>query len=171
MVSLVHATSSMQPQEIRAHKPTSVKDPDQFEQMMNIPKLEQPMLKPLQMNPKNNEIYSNMKHLKANDPAIQKAYNEAMERLNTTDTEEGGTNIALKELAKQFENQIYAMMWNRLFKKEDEGSLAMRVWHPQLVEAFVEAGDNELGDIGECVYDQLLEEAKQRQMERLNASY
>ena len=169
MVSAIN-TISVSPQAPEPQKPKPVVNPSEFQKALNSAKLKQPQLNVPKLNPKSNEIRNDMNELKAKDPALKKAYNETMGHINPTELGETGTEIALKELAKQFENQIYVMMWNRMCKKED-GSLAERVWHPQLIEAFVEAGDDELGEIGEAVYEQLLEEAKIKQEQQLMKKY
>ena len=172
MVSAINATY-ISPEVSVTRSPTPVPKAQDFQKALYNAKLNQPQLNIPKLQPKSNDIRSHMNHLKENDATIKKSYNATMGDMNQTNLGEGGTEIALKELAKQFENQIQVMMWNRMFKKES-GSLASRVWRPQLTEALVEAGSDkldELGDIGECVYEQLLEEMKQKHsMEQLNAN-
>ena len=164
MVYAINTVSSPTP--IEPQKPKPVSNPQEFQKTLNTAKLKQSEMNIPKLNVKSNEIRNEMNALKTNNPIINKAYADTMAHINPSELAENGTEIALKELAKQFENQIYLMMWNRMFKKET-GSLAARVWHPQLIEAFVEAGDDELGEIGECVYEQLIEEAKQKQQEKM----
>jgi hypothetical protein len=173
MVSAVHATY-VSPELSASQKPKALHNVQNFQKVLNKEinntQLKQPQLNTPKLNPKLGDIRTQMNNIKSHDPAIKKSYDDTMMHLNSSELGENGTEIALKELAKQFENQIQIMMWNRMFKK-DSGSLASRVWRPQLTEALVEAGSDELGDIGECVYEQLLEEAKQKQnMEQLNAN-
>lgn len=165
MISAIHSVSTTYAAlEAHKHKPTP--NAQEFQQTLNNVKLKEPQLNIPKINPKSNEIRNDMNDLKINDPYIKKAYSATMDNIDSAEFGDTGTKIALKELAKQFENQLYIMMWNRMLKKED-GSLATRVWHPQLIEAYVEAGDDELGEIGEAVYEQLLEEAKLKQQQKL----
>lgn len=93
------------------------------------------------------------------NPNLGDSYQKIISNSRSDQFGEDGTKIALKDLAKKFENQIYSMMWNGMIKKED-GTLAERVWYPQLIEAYVESGEEELSEIGEAVYEEMLEEVR-----------
>lgn len=112
-------------------------------------------------NPSSVDIKSHMNEIKKHNPTIRNSYNNTIDANHLDET---GMKIALKELAKRFENQIQSILWHQMFKKEN-GSMAEKLWSSERTAAFVDAGDDELGDIGESVYEQLLEEMKMRRVQ------
>jgi len=108
---------------------------------------------------KSSEVRAHMHQLRKTNPAVQNSYSNTVDSIGLNHLDEDGMKIALKELAKQFENQIQSILWHQMFKKEGV-NMAERLYSSERTSALIDAGDDELGDIGESVYEQLLEEMK-----------
>ena len=109
------------------------------------------------------KIRADMQHLRNTSQAIQSSYERTIGTIGSRDIDENGMKIALKELAKKFQDQFHAILWNKMFKKE-HSSLVEKIYYPQRTAALIESGSDELDDIGEQVYEELLTEAKQKQL-------
>ena len=138
-------------------KPYKVDDVKPFQQVLNKQISD---TKSKLNNPSSIDVKSHMNEIKKHNSTIQNSYNNT---IGEKHLDEAGMKIALKELAKRFENQIQSILWHQMFKKEN-GSMAEKLWSSERTAAFVDAGDDELGDIGQSVYEQLLEEMKMRQV-------
>ena len=104
------------------------------------------------------DVRTKMDQIKKTNPSIQKSYNNTVNTPLAKGVDDNGMKIALKELAKQFENQLQSILWTQMFKRED-ASMAEKMWSSERTNALIEAND-ELGDFGECVYEELLEEMR-----------
>ena len=142
-------------------KPQKPNDANSFQKILNkeIKATESKIHNAPKMPSSPSEIRSHMNHLKNTNPPIRTSYNNTVDSINSKHLDENGMKIALKELAKQFENQIQSILWHQMFKKEGV-SMAEKLWSSERTSALIDAGDDELGDIGEAVYEQLLEEMK-----------
>ena len=67
-----------------------------------------------------------------------------------------GTDIALKRLSKEMENQLYGMFWTMIDgarNSDHEGGFAEKLFRgPYLAEIVKTSSDAELGEIGEAIY-------------------
>ena len=67
-----------------------------------------------------------------------------------------GTDIALKRLSKEMENQLYGMFWTMIDSARNadhEGGFAEKLFRgPYLAEIVKTSSDAELGEIGEAIY-------------------
>lgn len=104
------------------------------------------------------KLRSEMHNIRKVNPTLRESYDKAMQSARAKEVDIDGIKIALKELAKQFENQFTSILWHKMLKK-DTGTLAERLWSSERTQAFVES-DEELGEIGEHIYNELLEEIK-----------
>lgn len=107
------------------------------------------------------EIREAMAQVQNANKGMQESHHSVLADIRSNSLDETGMKNALKELAKQFENEINSMLWHKIIKKE-HGSLLERLYSSQYTAAYVKAGDTELGEIGENVYQELLEEMKQK---------
>lgn len=77
-----------------------------------------------------------------------------------------GTDIALKRLSKEMENQLYGMFWTMIDSVRDadhEGGFAEKLFRgPYLTEVVKTSSDAELGEIGEAIYRSLVENKSQK---------
>ena len=77
-----------------------------------------------------------------------------------------GTDIALKRLSKEMENQLYGMFWTIIDSARDadhEGGFAEKLFRgPYLTEVVKTSSDAELGEIGEAIYRSLVENKSQK---------
>ncbi|MDP4708883.1 MAG: hypothetical protein NWS20_02625 [Rickettsiaceae bacterium] len=77
-----------------------------------------------------------------------------------------GTDIALKRLSKEMENQLYGMFWTMIDSARDadhEGGFAEKLFRgPYLTEVVKTSSDAELGEIGEAIYRSLVENKSQK---------
>jgi len=77
-----------------------------------------------------------------------------------------GTDIALKRLSKEMENQLYGMFWTMIDSARDadhEGGFAEKLFRgPYLTEVVKTSSDAELGEIGEAIYRSLVEDKSQK---------
>jgi len=84
------------------------------------------------------------------------------ERLNKDNKnsmiDKNGIDIALKELAAEFEKQILTLLWQFASSGVTSGNgFRNDVWSSELTKSIIEAGydENNLGEIGLSVYDEL----------------
>jgi hypothetical protein len=81
-------------------------------------------------------------------------------------TKVDGTDLALKRLSKEMENQLYGMFWTMIDSARDadhEGGFAEKLFRgPYLAEVVKTSSDAELGEIGEAIYRSLVENKSQK---------
>jgi len=154
-------TASISPELSAQAKPQKPHDAKAFQKILNheITTIKSKIHNAPQTPHKPNEIRTHMNQLRKSNPAVQNSYNNTVDSINSKHLDEDGMKIALKELAKQFENQIQSILWHQMFKKEGV-NMAEKLYSSERTAALIDAGDDELGDIGESVYAQLLEEMK-----------
>lgn len=74
--------------------------------------------------------------------------------------EETGTNLALKQLAIEYEEQIYGIMWNMIFESGDrdyQGGLGEEIFHKELVSEMQKyTNTGEMGPIAKSIYNDMV---------------
>jgi hypothetical protein len=89
-------------------------------------------------------------------------YQKNIEKKSQKD--EFGTDIALKEKAREVEKMLYSVLWGIVFStsgfdgSNTEGVNALKLLAPELLAHIVNDGMNEkeLGDIADCIYKDLI---------------
>ena len=75
-------------------------------------------------------------------------------------TDKNGTNLAIKELAMDMEQQFQAYMWNLAFSSASSGSdigSGEAVFQQELVDEIAKiANDGEMGEIAQNIYDEVV---------------
>jgi hypothetical protein len=119
-----------------------------------------------QPQPENTAASTPLKQLRTHNPkAVDDAYNSLLNKVDESQTSADGMNIALKKLAKEFELQFHALMWQRIRTNKSGDSFGTQIWNDKFTEAVVESdADKPLGDIGQAIYDEL-----KREMDGKNA--
>ncbi len=104
-------------------------------------------------------------------PKVSKLYDNLAQEVknkNLNKDDMAGTKLALKKLARQFQDQFLSIMWGFASRGSREAqenqSLSDAIYGSEFENAVITAGsgpdDTELGDIGEGVYEDLLESVR-----------
>lgn len=79
--------------------------------------------------------------------------------INSTQEPDDGMDLALKQLATDYEKQIYGIMWNLAFQtvsEKFEGGLGEEVFRRELVDEMLKLPNSDnLGNIAQAVYEDL----------------
>lgn len=87
---------------------------------------------------------------------------------SSTNDKKTGTNLALeksnaelKKVAEDFEQQIYALMWRRVFtaaNTKEQGCSALDMLGPELMDQMVKSGMNKdsMGNLAQRIYEDLI---------------
>lgn len=82
------------------------------------------------------------------------------ENTNIKATDKNGTNIAIKELAMDMEQQFLAYMWNLAFSSAASGAAGGSgevIFQQELVDEIIKtANDGEMGEIAQDIYEEVL---------------
>ncbi len=81
---------------------------------------------------------------------------ESKEDKENYENERNGIDLALKQLAAEFEKQVLTLMWQFASSGVTSGhGFSNDVWNSQRNDSIIEAGYGDLGEIGEAVYEEL----------------
>lgn len=80
-------------------------------------------------------------------------------RVNDLRDRKNGTDLALKELAIEYEEQIYGIMWNMVYsagEREYQGGLGEEIFHKELVTEMLKfTNTGQMGQIAQSIYDDM----------------
>jgi hypothetical protein len=107
---------------------------------------------------------------KIDNPQVKESYNryrasEQRKKLQTEsrDLDKNGTDLALRKVSLEVEQQLYAILWNIVFATaitdDTYGPNALKMFGPELIAQMVtDARGEELGEIAESIYEHLKRE-------------
>ena len=90
---------------------------------------------------------------------IAKDFVNTAKNTNIATTDKNGTNIAIKELAMDMEQQFLAYMWNLAFSSatsDSAGGPGEVIFQQELVDEVIRtANDGEMGEIAQDIYEEV----------------
>ncbi len=94
-------------------------------------------------------------------------YRDSTKRNNPDNSIKNGTDLALRKISLEVEQQLYGILWNIVFTTADTddstGPNAAKLLMPELIAQIVtDISGDELGEIAESIYDHLKREQEGR---------
>lgn len=121
-------------------------------------------LKSTKAQVKVDKVKEELARARKNYPSIDNLHQHTMKSAEELD--KAGTDLALKELALEFEKQFLSLMMQYGARGLEEGkNFAENVWNSELRSSIVAEG-TELGQIGNAIYEELLADANLRKKNR-----
>ena len=88
--------------------------------------------------------------------SIAKDFVDTKKNTNIADADKNGTNIAIKELAMDMEQQFLAYMWNLACSSTTSGA-GEAIFQQELVDEVIRtANEGEMGEIAQDIYEEVL---------------
>lgn len=156
--------------DIHSSKSQQLKSKKSFDDLLNkeIEKARTKAIRTEKSISSKEQIRTKVQHIRNANPTIQSSYDRTLSSASMHGLNDNGMKIALKELAKKLQDEFHKIAWKERFKKSsvfqnDDENLVKKLHGPQLTGALVEGMSDELDDIGEQIFEELLTEAEQKQ--------